>query len=109
LRLGLDRLGRGEDSRIFDTSCSGVCGALWACASAENVLKLVWPREDEFDFQGRFFETTRGFHQPKPIQRPHVVADAVGARVLRLPLGQRVLAALRQSQSMNSPVRARKP
>jgi FMNH2-dependent dimethyl sulfone monooxygenase len=35
-----------------------------------DVLKRLWTAEEEFDYDGRYFHIRRGFHQPKPIQRP---------------------------------------
>jgi alkanesulfonate monooxygenase SsuD/methylene tetrahydromethanopterin reductase-like flavin-dependent oxidoreductase (luciferase family) len=35
-----------------------------------EVLRLLWTAEEEFDFQGRFFQIKKGFHEPKPIQKP---------------------------------------
>jgi alkanesulfonate monooxygenase SsuD/methylene tetrahydromethanopterin reductase-like flavin-dependent oxidoreductase (luciferase family) len=35
-----------------------------------DVLKRLWTAEEEFDHDGRYFHIKRGFHQPKPIQRP---------------------------------------
>jgi dimethylsulfone monooxygenase len=35
-----------------------------------DVLKRLWTAEEEFDHDGRYFHIRRGFHQPKPIQRP---------------------------------------
>jgi alkanesulfonate monooxygenase SsuD/methylene tetrahydromethanopterin reductase-like flavin-dependent oxidoreductase (luciferase family) len=35
-----------------------------------TVVKRLWTAEEEFDFEGRFFKIKKGFHQPKPIQRP---------------------------------------
>jgi alkanesulfonate monooxygenase SsuD/methylene tetrahydromethanopterin reductase-like flavin-dependent oxidoreductase (luciferase family) len=35
-----------------------------------EVLKRLWTAEEEFDYEGRYFHIRRGFHQPKPIQRP---------------------------------------
>jgi alkanesulfonate monooxygenase SsuD/methylene tetrahydromethanopterin reductase-like flavin-dependent oxidoreductase (luciferase family) len=35
-----------------------------------DVLKRLWTAEEEFDYGGRYFHIRRGFHQPKPIQRP---------------------------------------
>ena len=35
-----------------------------------EVVKLLWTREDEFDFEGKWFKIDKGFHQPKPIQKP---------------------------------------
>jgi dimethylsulfone monooxygenase len=50
-----------------------------------DVLKMLWTREDEFDFEGRYFKITRGFHQPKPIQQPFpAIMNAGGS-----PVGQR--------------------
>jgi len=36
-----------------------------------EVVKKLWTVEEEFDFEGRFFKIEKGFHQPKPLQRPH--------------------------------------
>jgi alkanesulfonate monooxygenase SsuD/methylene tetrahydromethanopterin reductase-like flavin-dependent oxidoreductase (luciferase family) len=36
-----------------------------------EVVKKLWTAEEEFDFEGRFFKIEKGFHQPKPLQRPH--------------------------------------
>jgi FMNH2-dependent dimethyl sulfone monooxygenase len=35
-----------------------------------DVLKRLWTAEEEFDYDGHYFHIRRGFHQPKPIQRP---------------------------------------
>jgi alkanesulfonate monooxygenase SsuD/methylene tetrahydromethanopterin reductase-like flavin-dependent oxidoreductase (luciferase family) len=35
-----------------------------------DVAKLLWARDEEFDFEGTFFHIKKGFAQPKPIQRP---------------------------------------
>jgi FMNH2-dependent dimethyl sulfone monooxygenase len=50
-----------------------------------DVAKLLWTREDEFDFEGRFFHIKKGFAQPKPVQRPFPpIMNAGGS-----PAGQR--------------------
>ena len=36
-----------------------------------DIVRLLWTAEDEFDYEGRFFRVEKGFHQPKPLQRPH--------------------------------------
>jgi FMNH2-dependent dimethyl sulfone monooxygenase len=36
-----------------------------------RVMKLLWTAEDEVDFSGRYFTLRKGYHQPKPIQRPY--------------------------------------
>ena len=43
-----------------------------------HVLRLLWTSEEEFDFEGKYFRIQKGFHQPKPIQRPF---DTVKSRV----------------------------
>src|SRR5829696_6580570 len=49
-----------------------------------DVLKLLWTSEDEFDYDGRYFHIKRGFHQPKPIQKPFpVIMNAGGSGVGR--------------------------
>jgi FMNH2-dependent dimethyl sulfone monooxygenase len=35
-----------------------------------EIMKLLWTREDEFDYEGRFLRVKKGFAMPKPIQRP---------------------------------------
>jgi len=36
-----------------------------------EIVRRLWTAEEEFDYEGRFFRVERGFHQPKPLQRPH--------------------------------------
>jgi len=35
-----------------------------------EILKLLWSREEEFDYEGRFLRVKKGFSMPKPIQKP---------------------------------------
>ena len=50
-----------------------------------EVVKRLWTTEEEFDYEGRYFKVTKGFHQPKPIQRPFPpIMNAGGS-----PVGQR--------------------
>jgi alkanesulfonate monooxygenase SsuD/methylene tetrahydromethanopterin reductase-like flavin-dependent oxidoreductase (luciferase family) len=35
-----------------------------------DVVRALWTTEGEFDFEGRYFRIQRGFHEPKPLQRP---------------------------------------
>lgn len=35
-----------------------------------DIVKMLWTREDEFDFEGKYFKINRGFSMPKPLQRP---------------------------------------
>jgi alkanesulfonate monooxygenase SsuD/methylene tetrahydromethanopterin reductase-like flavin-dependent oxidoreductase (luciferase family) len=45
-----------------------------------EIIKLLWTREEEFDYQGRYYKIAKGWLQPKPIQRPHpVVMNAGGS------------------------------
>jgi alkanesulfonate monooxygenase SsuD/methylene tetrahydromethanopterin reductase-like flavin-dependent oxidoreductase (luciferase family) len=47
-----------------------------------EVMKLLWTAEEEFDYEGRFFRIQRGFHQPKPIQRPFpAIMNAGGSAI----------------------------
>ena len=34
------------------------------------IMKRLWTEEDEFDFDGKYFNIKKGFHQPKPFQQP---------------------------------------
>jgi dimethylsulfone monooxygenase len=53
-----------------------------------HVLRLLWTSEEEFDFEGKYFQIQKGFHQPKPIQRPFpAIMNAGGS-----PVGQRFAA-----------------
>jgi alkanesulfonate monooxygenase SsuD/methylene tetrahydromethanopterin reductase-like flavin-dependent oxidoreductase (luciferase family) len=36
-----------------------------------NIAKRLWTEEEEWDLAGDFFNVTKGFHQPKPIQKPY--------------------------------------
>ncbi len=35
-----------------------------------DVVRALWTSEEEFDYEGKYFQIKKGFHQPKPIQRP---------------------------------------
>jgi alkanesulfonate monooxygenase SsuD/methylene tetrahydromethanopterin reductase-like flavin-dependent oxidoreductase (luciferase family) len=35
-----------------------------------EIVKLLWTREDEFDYEGKFLRVNKGFSMPKPIQKP---------------------------------------
>lgn len=49
-----------------------------------EVLFKLWREEQEFDHHGKFFSVTGGFHQPKPLQRPHPpIMNAGGSAVGR--------------------------
>jgi dimethylsulfone monooxygenase len=36
-----------------------------------EVVRRLWTVPGEFDYSGRFFTIEKGFHEPKPLQRPH--------------------------------------
>ena len=45
-----------------------------------EIIKLLWTREEEFDYEGRFYKIKKGWLQPKPIQKPYpVVMNAGGS------------------------------
>ncbi|HUK58033.1 MAG TPA: LLM class flavin-dependent oxidoreductase [Stellaceae bacterium] len=45
-----------------------------------EIIKLLWTREEEFDFDGRFYRIKGGWLQPKPVQKPYpVVMNAGGS------------------------------
>ncbi len=52
-------------SRIMEHDERYVYAAEWI-----TILKRLWTAEEEFDYEGKYFKIQRGFHQPKPIQRP---------------------------------------
>jgi alkanesulfonate monooxygenase SsuD/methylene tetrahydromethanopterin reductase-like flavin-dependent oxidoreductase (luciferase family) len=35
-----------------------------------DIVKLLWTRDEEFDYDGRFLRVKKGFAMPKPVQRP---------------------------------------
>ena len=35
-----------------------------------EVIKLLWSREEDFDYEGKFVRVSKGFAMPKPIQKP---------------------------------------
>jgi alkanesulfonate monooxygenase SsuD/methylene tetrahydromethanopterin reductase-like flavin-dependent oxidoreductase (luciferase family) len=50
-----------------------------------EIVRKLWTEEDEFDYAGKFFTIKKGFHQPKPLQRPHppimnAGSSGIGAR-----------------------------
>jgi alkanesulfonate monooxygenase SsuD/methylene tetrahydromethanopterin reductase-like flavin-dependent oxidoreductase (luciferase family) len=45
-----------------------------------EVIKLLWTREEEFDFEGKYYKIKKGWLAPKPIQKPYpVVMNAGGS------------------------------
>jgi alkanesulfonate monooxygenase SsuD/methylene tetrahydromethanopterin reductase-like flavin-dependent oxidoreductase (luciferase family) len=45
-----------------------------------DVIKLMWTRPDEFDFEGKYYKIRKGWMMPKPIQKPYpVVMNAGGS------------------------------
>jgi FMNH2-dependent dimethyl sulfone monooxygenase len=44
-----------------------------------KILRQLWSAEEEFDFEGRFFKIQKGFHEPKPIQRPFPPVMSAGS------------------------------
>jgi dimethylsulfone monooxygenase len=36
-----------------------------------DVCRQLWTRQEQFDYDGRFFNLRGLFHEPKPLQRPH--------------------------------------
>jgi FMNH2-dependent dimethyl sulfone monooxygenase len=47
-----------------------------------EILFRLWTEDKEFDYEGKYFHIKRGFHEPKPIQRPFpAVMNAGGSEV----------------------------
>jgi dimethylsulfone monooxygenase len=44
-----------------------------------QIAQRLWAGEDNFDFKGRFFTINKGWHRPKPIQRPFPAIMNAGA------------------------------
>ncbi len=53
-----------------------------------QIVRQLWMRDDEFDYDGHFFHLRHAFHQPKPIQRPHPPIMQAGSS----PTGRRFAA-----------------
>ena len=50
-----------------------------------EIVKRLWTEEEEWDFEGRFFNINKGFAEPKPLQQPFpAIMNAGGS-----PVGQR--------------------
>ena len=45
-----------------------------------DIIKRLWTEEDEFDYDGKFYQIKKGYLEPKPIQKPYpVVMNAGGS------------------------------
>ncbi len=45
-----------------------------------EIIKKLWTEDEEFDYQGKFYNIRKGWLQPKPIQKPYpVVMNAGGS------------------------------
>jgi alkanesulfonate monooxygenase SsuD/methylene tetrahydromethanopterin reductase-like flavin-dependent oxidoreductase (luciferase family) len=45
-----------------------------------EIIKRLWTRDDEFDFDGKYYTIKKGYLEPKPIQKPYpVVMNAGGS------------------------------
>jgi FMNH2-dependent dimethyl sulfone monooxygenase len=46
-----------------------------------EIIKRLWTDDDEFDYDGKFYQIKKGYLQPKPIQKPHpVIMNAGGSK-----------------------------
>ena len=36
-----------------------------------TIIKRLWTEEDEFDFEGKYYNIKKGYLQPKPLQKPY--------------------------------------
>jgi alkanesulfonate monooxygenase SsuD/methylene tetrahydromethanopterin reductase-like flavin-dependent oxidoreductase (luciferase family) len=43
-----------------------------------GIVKRLWTEDDEFDHEGRFYRISKGYLQPKPIQKPYPVLMNAG-------------------------------
>src|SRR5215469_13646091 len=43
------------------------------------IVKRLWTEDDAFDHEGKFYKITKGYLQPKPIQRPYPAVMSAGA------------------------------
>lgn len=45
-----------------------------------EIIKLLWTREEEFDYDGKYYKVAKGWLAPKPLQKPYpVVMNAGGS------------------------------
>ena len=44
-----------------------------------DIVKMLWSRGDEFDFEGKFFNIKKGFSMPKPLKQPPPIMNAGGS------------------------------
>jgi FMNH2-dependent dimethyl sulfone monooxygenase len=44
-----------------------------------EIIKLMWTSEEEFDFEGKFYQVKGAILAPKPIQKPHPAIMSAGA------------------------------
>jgi FMNH2-dependent dimethyl sulfone monooxygenase len=52
----------------------------YACAEEWlAIVKRLWTEDDAFDHEGRFYKITKGYLQPKPIQKPYPAVMNAGA------------------------------
>jgi alkanesulfonate monooxygenase SsuD/methylene tetrahydromethanopterin reductase-like flavin-dependent oxidoreductase (luciferase family) len=52
----------------------------YACAEEWlAIVKRLWTEDDAFDHEGKFYKITKGYLQPKPIQRPYPAVMSAGA------------------------------
>jgi alkanesulfonate monooxygenase SsuD/methylene tetrahydromethanopterin reductase-like flavin-dependent oxidoreductase (luciferase family) len=46
-----------------------------------EIIKRLWTEDDEFDYEGKFYQIKKGYLQPKPIQKPHpAIMNAGGSK-----------------------------
>jgi alkanesulfonate monooxygenase SsuD/methylene tetrahydromethanopterin reductase-like flavin-dependent oxidoreductase (luciferase family) len=44
-----------------------------------EIIKRLWTSEEEFDFDGKFYQVKRAIIAPKPVQKPHPAIMSAGA------------------------------
>ncbi len=46
-----------------------------------EIINRLWTEDEEFDYDGKFYQIRKGYLQPKPIQKPHpVIMNAGGSK-----------------------------
>jgi alkanesulfonate monooxygenase SsuD/methylene tetrahydromethanopterin reductase-like flavin-dependent oxidoreductase (luciferase family) len=51
---------------LMDHDARYDCAAEWL-----DIIRRLWTEDEEFDFDGRFYQVKRGFLQPKPVAKPY--------------------------------------
>ncbi len=72
----------GAEMDMFGIPLSSVEDRYAAAQEWVDIVKRLWAEDDEFDFDGRFYQIKKGYLEPKPIQKPRPPIMNAGASEL---------------------------